>query len=139
MTAPGAGVAADPAEGKGGQQEGVSPAHEHDLAGQREVDSVGVESVSDGEPALHGQQTQREDGQLAGEHCHEARHLTPAACVTMTKRMKERYTNTKLKLIIPNCTYGVLEGLLFWLIESDTNKNWGYILSIAFKTHLKFA
>lgn len=118
MTAPGAGVAADPAERKGGQQEGVSPAHEHDLASQREVYSVGVEGVSDGEPALHGQQTQREDGQLACEHCHETRHLTPTACVTMTKRMKERYTNTKLKLIILNCTYGVLGGLLFWF------KNW---------------
>lgn len=41
--------------------------------------------MSDGEPALHGQQTQREDGQLAGEHCHETRHLTPTACVTMTE------------------------------------------------------
>lgn len=89
VTAPGAGVAADPAERKGGQQEGIGPAHEHDLAGQREVDSVGVEGVTDGEPALHGQQAQREDGQLTGEHCHETRHLTPAACDTVTRGMKE--------------------------------------------------
>lgn len=89
MTAPGAGVAADSAERKGSQQESVGPAHKHDLASQREVDSVGVEGVTDSEPALHGQQAQREDGQLTGKHCHETCHLTPTACVTMTHGMKE--------------------------------------------------